>query len=97
MITEIPKAGTRRHSREKMDHIALKTGNSVFLSTLEEDSAMVELMAPYKAELSSYVNTPIGTLINSDLNGTDKIKGISEITVDLVMNVRNATRNLRKI
>lgn len=43
----------------------------------EEDSAMVELMAPYKAELSSYVNTPIGTLINSDLNGTDKIKGIS--------------------
>ena len=30
-----------RHSREKMDHIALKTGNSVFLSTLEEDSAMV--------------------------------------------------------
>lgn len=43
----------------------------------EEDSAMVELMAPYKAELSGYVNTPIGTLINSGLNGTDKIKGIS--------------------
>ena len=43
----------------------------------QEDRAMAELMAPYKAELSGYVNTPIGTLINSGLNGTDKIKGIS--------------------
>ena len=43
----------------------------------EEDQAMVERMAPYKTELSGYVNTPIGTLINSNLNGTDKIKGIS--------------------
>lgn len=30
-----------RRSREKMDHIALQTGNSVFLSTLEADSAMI--------------------------------------------------------
>lgn len=43
----------------------------------KEDPAMVELMGPYKTELSGYVNTPIGTLINSDLNGTDRIKGIS--------------------
>ena len=34
-----------RHSREKMDHIALQTGNTVFLSTLEEDSAMVIVTA----------------------------------------------------
>lgn len=42
-----------------------------------EDPGMVELMAPYKKELSGYVNTPIGKLTNSDLSGKDTIKGIS--------------------
>lgn len=42
-----------------------------------EDPGMVELMAPFKTELSTYVNTPIGKLVNSDLSGTDTIKGIS--------------------
>lgn len=44
-----------------------------------EDPGLVDLMSPYKAELSDYVNTPIGQLINSDLSGTDEIKGISAV------------------
>jgi len=44
-----------------------------------EDAGMVTLMTPYKSELSAYVNTPIGKLINSDLSGTDEVKGISSV------------------
>lgn len=44
-----------------------------------EDAGLVALMAPYKSELSAYVNTPIGKLINADLSGKDEIKGISSV------------------
>lgn len=42
-----------------------------------EEEGMVELMTPYKEELSGFVNTPIGELINSDLKSVDEITGIS--------------------
>jgi len=50
----------------------------------KEDSGLVTLMAPYKAQLQKYVNTPIGKLINSNLSGTDEIKGISAANIGSV-------------
>jgi len=47
--------------------------------TNKEDEELVELMEPYKKELRAFVNTPIGTLINSDLSKKDEIKGISSV------------------
>lgn len=44
-----------------------------------EDPGLVALMEPYKAELSAYVNTPIGKLVNSDLSKKDEVKGISSV------------------
>ncbi|MBR6088795.1 MAG: 5'-nucleotidase C-terminal domain-containing protein [Anaerolineaceae bacterium] len=44
-----------------------------------EDESLAELMAPYREELSAYVNTPIGTLINSDLSRDSGLKGISGV------------------
>ena len=44
-----------------------------------EDEGLAALMAPYREELSAYVNTPIGTLINSDLSKDSGLKGISGI------------------
>lgn len=41
----------------------------------EEDPELVELMAPFKEELSAYVNTPIGELINADLIKDEEIPG----------------------
>ncbi len=47
--------------------------------TNKEDEKLVELMEPYKKELRAFVNTPIGTLINSDLSKKDEIIGISSV------------------
>lgn len=47
--------------------------------TNKEDKKLVELMEPYKKELRAFVNTPIGTLINSNLSKKDEIKGISSV------------------
>lgn len=44
-----------------------------------EDEGLVALMAPYQAELSAYVNTPIGTLVGSDLSKDSGISGISGV------------------
>lgn len=44
-----------------------------------EDEGLVALMAPYQAELSGYVNTPIGTLVGSDLSKDSGIPGISGV------------------
>ena len=44
-----------------------------------EQPALVKTMEPFKAELRSYVNTPIGKLINADLCGHDEVKGISSV------------------
>ncbi|NCD07364.1 MAG: bifunctional metallophosphatase/5'-nucleotidase [Spirochaetia bacterium] len=47
--------------------------------TNKEDEKLVKLMEPYKKELRAFVNTPIGTLINSDLSKKDEIIGISSV------------------
>ena len=44
-----------------------------------EDEGLAALMAPYREELSAYVNTPIGTLINADLSKDSGLKGISGV------------------
>jgi len=45
------------------------------------DPGLAKEMDPFKQELHTYVNTPIGTLANADLHGTDEIKGISNVYV----------------
>lgn len=47
--------------------------------TKTEDPEIAALMAPFKDQLSNYVNTPIGKLVNSDLSKIDEIKGISSV------------------
>lgn len=50
----------------------------------EEDEELVTLMKPFKDELSGFVNTPIGKLINADLSGKDEIQGISAANIGSV-------------
>lgn len=50
----------------------------------EEDPELLALMTPFKEELSAFVNTPIGKLINADLNKKDEIMGISEANIGSV-------------
>ena len=86
LITE-PRAYARLLSVVDIDVVANDEGGySVLRKSAKtegvgeaEDQAMVELMAPYKAELQGYVNTAIGELTNSDLSKEDKIKGISSV------------------
>lgn len=86
LITE-PRAYSRLLSVVDIDVVAQEDGGYTVLRKTartegvgeEEDQALVELMAPYKAELQGYVNTAIGELTNSDLSKEDKIKGISSV------------------
>lgn len=50
----------------------------------QEDPEMVDLMAPYQKELSAYVNTPIGRLINKDLVKEEEIPGSGEANMGSV-------------
>ncbi len=68
-------------SFEKQDGKYVLTAKDVSAKkvTKTEDPELVALMAPYKDQLSAYVNTPIGKLIHSDLSKKDAVKGISSV------------------
>ncbi len=68
-------------SFEKQEGKYVLTAKDVSVKKVEktEDPELAALMEPYKAQLSAYVNTPIGKLVNSDLSKNDEVKGISSV------------------
>jgi 2',3'-cyclic-nucleotide 2'-phosphodiesterase/3'-nucleotidase len=68
-------------SFEKQDGKYVLTSKDVSAKKISknEDAELADLMAPYKDQLSAYVNTPIGKLEQSDLSKADAIKGISSV------------------
>lgn len=67
------------------DGFQLKDKKAALLpSGQEEDPELAALMKPFQEELSGFVNTPIGKLINADLQGVDEIAGISAANIGSV-------------
>lgn len=60
------------------------TSATLLAAGKDEDEELAKLLKPYKDELRTFVNTPIGKLINADLSEQDVVPGIAAANVNSV-------------